>query len=85
MIWGQIAWGVLLAGLLGFTFHRAWKWEHGSEAHVLFSQKYGKETYVFVPPTVLFWILLVFLVMLLLVLFSIFILLYISWALLISF
>ena len=63
MIWGQIAWGVLLAGLLGFTFHRAWKWEHGVEAHVLFSQKYGKETYVFVPPTVLFWILLVFLVM----------------------
>ncbi|MBQ9300633.1 MAG: M56 family metallopeptidase [Clostridia bacterium] len=63
MIWGQILWGALLAGLLGFSFHRAWKWEHGTEAHVLFSEKYGKETYVFVPPTVLFWILLVFLMM----------------------
>ena len=62
MMWGQVVWGALLAGLLGFTFHRAWKWEHGAEAHVLFTEKYGKETYVFVPPTVLFWILLVFLI-----------------------
>lgn len=62
MMWGQVIWGALLAGLLGFTFHRAWKWEHGAEAHVLFTEKYGKETYVFVPPTVLFWILLVFLI-----------------------
>ena len=63
MIWGQILWGALLAGLLGYTFHRAWKWEHGAEAHALFADKYGKETFVFVPPTVLFWILLVFLIL----------------------
>lgn len=63
MIWGQIIWGLILAGLLGFTFRRAWRWEHGEAANVLFSKKYGKETFVFVPPTVLFWILLVFLVM----------------------
>lgn len=62
MIWGQIAWGALLAGLLGFTFRRAWKWEHGAGERALFSEKRGKETFVFVPPTVLIWVLLVFLV-----------------------
>ena len=62
MIWGQIAWGLLLSGALGYSFHRAWKWEHGTEAHVLFSEKNGKETFVFLPPTGLFWILLAFLV-----------------------
>lgn len=62
MIWGQLIWGLVLSGVLGYTFHRAWKWEHGGEAHVLFSW-YGKETFVFVPPTLLFWILLIFLFM----------------------
>ena len=61
MIWAQILWGLFLAGLLGFSFHRAWRWEHGAEGDVLFAEKYGKQTYVFVPPTILFWILLVFL------------------------
>ncbi len=62
MIWGQIIWGLILSGLLGYAFHRAWKWEHGAEAHILFSDNYGKETFVLIPPTVLFWILLVFLI-----------------------
>ena len=57
MLWMKILWGMLLAGLLGFTFHRAWRWEHGSDADLIF-KKYGRETFVFVPPTVLFWILL---------------------------
>ena len=61
MIWGQAVWGAVLAGLLGYTFRRAWRWEHGEEAHVPFGEKYGRETFVFVPPTVLFWILLGFL------------------------
>ena len=63
MILLQIIWGAILAGILGYTFQRSWKWEHGAEADVLFADKYGKETYVFVPPTALFWILLVFLLM----------------------
>jgi len=58
----QIFWGLFLAVILGFAFRRAWKWEHGSEAHGPFVEKYGKETFVFVPPTVLFWILFAFLV-----------------------
>ncbi len=61
MIWGQAIWGAVVAGLLGFTFRRAWRWEHGGEADVLFAEKNGKETYVLVPPTVLVWILLGFL------------------------
>ena len=59
MIWAQILWGLFLAGLLGFSFHRAWRWEHGSDADLIFKE-YGRETFVFVPPTVLFWILLGF-------------------------
>ncbi len=63
MIWGQLIWGAILAGLLGCAFHRAWKWEHGAAAEVLFGEKNGRETFVLVPPTVLFWILLLFLVL----------------------
>ncbi len=61
MIWAKLVWGLTLAGVLGWTFHRAWRWEHGAKADLIFP-KYGKETFVFVLPTVLFWILLVFLV-----------------------
>ncbi len=61
MIRAQIVWGLALAGLLGLTFHRSWRWEHGAEADMLFVSKYGKQTYVFVPPTLLFWILALFL------------------------
>ena len=63
MIWAKLVWGLVLAVLLGATFRRAWRWEHGAEAELLFGAKWGRETYVFVPPTILFWILLVFLVM----------------------
>ena len=58
MLWMKILWGMLLAGLLGFTFHRAWSWEHGASPPALFARSVGKETFVFVPPTVLFWVLL---------------------------
>ncbi len=63
MIWGQLIWGAILAGLLGCAFRRAWKWEHGAAAELLFGEKNGRETFVLVPPTVLFWILLLFLVL----------------------
>lgn len=63
MIWGRIIWGVFLAGLVGFSFYRSWRWEHGEKAEALYVKKHGKETFVLVPPTVLFWILLVFLVL----------------------
>ena len=62
MIWAQLIWGLVLAWTLGFCFHRAWKWEHGAKAELPFNGKYGKETHVFVLPTILFWILLAFLV-----------------------
>ncbi len=61
MIWAQILWGAILAGLLGWNFRRAWRWEHGAEAEGFWVRKYGRQTYVFVPPTILFWILLLFL------------------------
>lgn len=64
MIWPKIIWGLVLAALLGINFRRAWKWEHGAEPLALFGEsKNGKETFVFVPPTILFWILLIFFVM----------------------
>ena len=63
MIW-QALWGLVLAGLLCYTFLRAWRWEHGEKPELLFGEKYGTETYVLVLPTVLFWILLAFLVIL---------------------
>ncbi len=66
MIWAQAVWGAILAGLLGFTFHRAWRWEHGVGSDAPFAERHGKETFVFAPPTVLFWILLTFLVLFLL-------------------
>lgn len=58
--WGQVLWGIVLALILGYTFQRAWSWEHGGKADLLFPSKYGKETYVFTAPTVFFWILLIF-------------------------
>ena len=63
MIWAKFVWGLVLAALLGITFRRAWRWEHGAEADLPFVEKYGRETYVFVPPTILFWILLLFFVL----------------------
>ena len=61
MIWARLFWAAFLAGMLGFCFHRAWRWEHG-EGPELVSKKRGKETVVWLPPTVLFWILLVLLI-----------------------
>ncbi|MBQ6240680.1 MAG: M56 family metallopeptidase [Firmicutes bacterium] len=64
MIWARAVWGLILAGLLGYAFHRAWRWEHGAEPFVFYdAKKKGVETFVLVVPTVLFWILLVFLVL----------------------
>ena len=56
--WAQLVWAAVLAGLLGFHFRRTWRWEHGGDADLIF-KKYGRETFVFIPPTTLFWILLV--------------------------
>ena len=59
MIWAQLIWAAVLAGVLGYTFHRAWRWEHGSDSYQIFGETRGKETFVLVPPTVLFWVLLI--------------------------
>ena len=59
-LWVQFSWAALLAGMLGLGFHRAWRWEHGASAPVLFDKPVGKETFILIPPTILFWILLLF-------------------------
>ncbi len=65
MIGFRIIWGVILAGVIGYNFRRAWKLEHGMPNYRTNSigKDFGTETYVLVPPTVLFWILMLFLVM----------------------
>ena len=65
MIWLRIIWGAVLAALLGYSFRRAWRLEHGTPDHSdhPFIQNRGTETYVLFPPTALFWILLIFFVM----------------------
>ena len=61
----QIIWGLILAWLLGSSFRRTWRLEHGIPNYSGFTigKSRGTETFVFVPPTVLFWILLVFFIM----------------------
>ena len=61
----QIIWGLILAWLLGSSFRRTWRLEHGIPNYSGFTigKNRGTETFVFVPPTVLFWILLVFFIM----------------------
>ena len=61
MIWPRVLWGGVLAALLGYTFRRSLRWEHGGEVNAPVSPRWGRETFVLVPPTVLFWILLAFL------------------------
>ena len=65
MIGFRIIWGAILAGVIGYNFRRAWKLEHGMPNYRTNSlgKDFGTETYVLVPPTVLFWILMLFLVM----------------------
>ena len=62
MILGRILWALVLSAALGYTFHRAWKWEHGAEAELLFPARWGKESFILIPPTAFFWILLLFLI-----------------------
>lgn len=57
LLWRSI-WALTLSALLAFTFRRAWKWEHGAAPRLLLESKYGKLTYVFIPPTYLFALLL---------------------------
>lgn len=63
MIWFRIIWGLVLSSVLGYSFRRAWRWEHGipNYSRSLSGKDRGTETFVLLPPTVLFWILLVFL------------------------
>ena len=67
MILIRIFWAVCLAGLMGYTFHRAWKWEHGAP---LPQPVFGgdkprtKETLVWINPLFLPMLLLVLFVML---------------------
>ena len=66
MIWIQALWGLVLAVLMGFTFRRVRRWERGGQSDLPSAEKHGKETYVFVPPTTMFWSLLLILCVLLL-------------------
>ena len=29
--WEQVLWGIVLALILGYSFQRAWNWEHGGK------------------------------------------------------
>ena len=55
--WAQVVWGFVLAAILWFSFRRAWRWEHGKNPNQVVSEKNGRETYIFLPATTLFWIL----------------------------
>ncbi|MBQ6489331.1 MAG: hypothetical protein IJI75_08875, partial [Solobacterium sp.] len=59
MIRNQMFVAVFFACMIGFYFHRAWRWEHGAKANTLDSEQYGKRTFIFVVPTILPWFLLI--------------------------
>ena len=66
MIIFRAFWALLLAGLVAYTFHRAWKWEHGApmpEPIFGADKPRTKETIVWVDPSFLPWLLLVILIM----------------------
>ena len=56
--WAQVAWGLILASILWISFRRAWRWEQGKNPDQIVSEKNGRETYVLLPATTLFWIIL---------------------------
>ena len=67
MIILRVSWALFLAGFVAFTFHRAWKWEHGAPMpETLFGsdKPRTKETIVWLDPSFLPWLLLIILVML---------------------
>ena len=55
MIVLRIFWALFLAGMVAFTFRRAWNWEHGEPApeRILSDKPRTKETVVWVDPTIL--------------------------------
>ena len=58
-------WALALAGLIAYTFHRAWSWEHGTPVpESIFGSKKPrtKETIVWVDPTYLPLVLLTILI-----------------------
>ena len=66
MIWARAVWGLLLAAALCVSFLRARRWEHGGRSNLPSAEKNGTETFVFLPPTAIFWSLLAILLVLLL-------------------
>lgn len=63
----RVFWALFLAGFVAFTFHRAWKWEHGAPMpETIFGsdKPRTKETMVWLDPSFLPWLLLLLLVML---------------------
>ena len=66
MIVFRLIWAVLLAGLVAYTFHRSWGWEHGVPlpAPIFDSNKpRTKETVVWLNPAFLPLLLLILLVL----------------------
>ena len=63
MIRRQLFWAAFLAAIVGLGFRRAWRWEHGGEVHTLDAETAGKNTHVFIVPTVLFWFLSLFFIL----------------------
>ena len=60
-------WGLFLAGLVAYTFHRSWRWEHGDpmpESILGGDKPRTKETMVWLDPSFLPLLLLIILVML---------------------
>ena len=56
--WIQISWGLILASVLWVSFRSAWRWEHGKDPDRIVSEKNGRETFVLLPATTIFWLLL---------------------------
>lgn len=66
MIGLRIFWALFLAGMVGWTFHRAWRWEHGEPLPKYMSagdEPRTKETFVLIDAIFLPWVLLILLIM----------------------
>lgn len=58
MIIYRILWAAFMSCLVGFTFYRSWRWEHGEykESFNLSGEKRSKDTVVWLPADFLLWI-----------------------------
>lgn len=60
MTWPIVVIALILAGGIGYRFHRSWRLEHRKTPPG--EEEGGKETHVYVPPSSIIWILLIWLI-----------------------